>query len=91
MTLGDGVMGPFWKWPYNPVPGVIQTPHDASVKATFDTLQIIDDIAVPYGKWGTAPYLEPITQDYKQFGPGGATQVITHLKIVLDDIVKLPK
>lgn len=72
-------------------PGALQTPHDASVKATFDTLQIIDDIAVPYGKWGTAPYLEPITQDYKQFGPGGATQVITHLKIVLDDIVKLPK
>ncbi|MCR4830992.1 MAG: hypothetical protein K5883_06005 [Pseudobutyrivibrio sp.] len=72
-------------------PGALQTPHDASVKATFDTLQIIDDIAVPYGRWGAAPYLEPITQDYKQFGPGGATQVITHLKIVLDDIVKLPK
>ena len=72
-------------------PGALQVPHDASVKVSFDTLQIIDDIEIPYGNWGKAPYLEPITQDFPQFGEGGATQVITYSEIKIDTITKLPK
>lgn len=71
-------------------PGALQVPHDASVKVGFDTMQIIDDISTPYGNWGKASYLEPITQDFPQFGPGGATQVITHSKIKIDFIIQLP-
>ena len=72
-------------------PGALQVPHDASVKVSFDTLQIIDDISVPYGNWGKASYLEPITIDFPQFGSGGATQVITHSQITIKSITKLPK
>ncbi len=70
-------------------PGALQVPHDASVKVSFDTLQIIDDISVSYGNWGKASYLEPITIDFPQFGSGGATQVITHSKITIKSITKL--
>ena len=72
-------------------PCALQVPHDASIKASFETMQIIDDISVPYGKWGKAKYLEPITQDFPEFGLGGATQVITHSEIKIDTITKLPK
>lgn len=72
-------------------PSALQVPHDASVKVSFDTLQIIDDISVPYGNWGKASYLEPITTDFPQFGSGGATQVITHSRIKIKSITKLPK
>ena len=72
-------------------PGALQVPHDASVKVSFDTLQIIDDIEVPHGDWGKASYLEPITQDFPEFGAGGATQVITHSEIKIDNITSLPK
>ena len=72
-------------------PSALQVPHDASVKVSFDTLQIIDDINVPYGKWGKASYLEPITKDFPEFGSGGATQVITHSGIKIKSITKLPK
>ena len=72
-------------------PNALQVPHDASIKVSFDTLQIIDDISVPYGNWGRASYLEPITKDFPQFGGGGATQVITHSSINIDSITKLPK
>ena len=43
-----------------PTPGRLQVPHDASIRGSFDTLQIIDDIRVPNGKWGQASWLEPI-------------------------------
>ena len=72
-------------------PGALQVPHDASVKVSFDTLQIIDDIEVPHGDWGRASYLEPITRDFPEFGAGGATQVITHSEISIDAITNLPK
>ena len=71
-------------------PGALQVPHDASIKVSFDTLQIIDDISVPFGNWGKASYLEPITNDFPQFGNGGATQAITHSHIIIDSITKLP-
>lgn len=72
-------------------PGALQVPHDASVKVSFNTLQIIDDISVPYGNWGKASYLEPITTDFPQFGSGGATKVITHSPINIDNITRLPR
>jgi len=72
-------------------PSALQVPHDASIKASFDTMQIIDDINIPYGNWGKASYLEPITKDFPQFGTGGATQVITNSNIKINAITKLPK
>jgi hypothetical protein len=74
-----------------PSPGVLQVPHDASIVGTFNTLQIIDDITVPYGQRGSAPWLEPLTIDYPQYGPGGATQAVTNKPIVLDSLENLDK
>lgn len=34
--------------------GKLQVPHDASIRGSFDTLQIIDDVRIPNGKWGEA-------------------------------------
>lgn len=72
-------------------PGALQVPHDASIKVSFDTLRLVDDINIPYGNWGQATYLESITSDFPQFGSGGATQVITHSQIKIDSITQLPK
>ncbi|BDU51683.1 RHS repeat domain-containing protein [Haliovirga abyssi] len=69
-----------------PSPGKLQVPHDASIRASFDTLQLLDDIRIPYGKWNTTNYLEPLTKDFPKFGEGGATQAITNMSIHLDDI-----
>ena len=30
-----------------PSPGKLQVPHDASVRASFDTLPLIDDLRIP--------------------------------------------
>ncbi|MFK3799587.1 hypothetical protein [Pseudomonas sp. NPDC088444] len=54
--------------------GKLQVPHDAAIKIEFDTKQILDDVKIPNGQWGKADYLEPITTDFPQFGPGGATR-----------------
>ncbi len=35
-----------------PKPGKLQVPHDASVRGSFNTFQIIDDVHIPHGKWG---------------------------------------
>ncbi len=69
-----------------PAPGRLQVPHDASIRGSFDTLQIIDDIRVPNGKWGQASWLEPITKDFPKYGSGGATQAITYQKIKLNEL-----
>ena len=61
--------------------GKLQIPYRPEHRISFDTLNIIDDINIPKGKWGTASYLEPITKDYRNFGPGGATQMITHSEV----------
>ena len=93
MTIPANVNGTYFSFNNYSIanPGALQVPHDASVKVSFDTLQIIDDINIPFGNWGKAPYLELITKDFPQFGSGGATQVITHSKIEIDSITKLPK
>lgn len=72
-----------------PTSGKLQVPHDASIRGSFDTLQIIDDIRIPNGNWGKANYLEPLTKDFPEYGPGGATQAVTNLQIKLDSIKKL--
>jgi hypothetical protein len=72
-----------------PQPRKLQVPHDASVRTSFDTLQLMDDLSVPKGLWGKADWLEPIVKDFPQFGEGGATQAITHLEIIIDEIKKL--
>ena len=54
-------------------------------------MQIVDDVRVPYGKWGTAEHLEPIVKDYPQLGQGGATQVTTTSAITVDEIKDLLK
>jgi len=69
--------------------GKLQVPHDAAIRVEFDTLQIIDDVRVPHGQWGTASHLEPLTVDFARFGPGGATQAITNLPIQASEIVDL--
>jgi hypothetical protein len=72
-------------------PSKLQVPHDASVRGSFDTMQVIDDVRIPKGNWGKADYLEPLTKDFPEFGSGGATQAITNKSIILDDLVKIPK
>ena len=74
-----------------PTPGRLQVPHDASIRGSFDTLQIIDDIRVPNGKWGQASWLEPITKDFPKYGSGGATQALTYQKIKLNSIKDLSR
>ena len=61
--------------------GKLQIPYRPDYRVSFDTLDIIDDISIPKGKWGTADYLEPITKDYRDFGPGGVTQAVTYSRI----------
>ncbi|WMJ23165.1 hypothetical protein RBG61_00475 [Paludicola sp. MB14-C6] len=74
-----------------PNPGRLQVPHDASIRGSFGTLQIIDDIRIPNGNWGKAKWLEPVTKDIIKYGPGGATQAITNQKIKLDSLTDLLK
>jgi hypothetical protein len=63
----------------------IQLSHSYPSYTQFfsDTLQIFDDIRIPYGKHGDANYLEPLTKDYSPFGIGGATQAVTNKAIAL--------
>ena len=70
---------------------MLQVPHDASIRGSFDTLQIIDDIRIPKGVWGKASWLEPITKSYPEYGAGGATQAVTNQKIKLDSLIDLLK
>lgn len=74
-----------------PTPGRLQVPHDAAIRGSLDTLQIIDDIRVPNGKWGQASWLEPITKDFPKYGPGGATQALTYQKIKLNSLKDLSR
>jgi hypothetical protein len=44
---------------------------------------------VPYGNWGKATYLEPLTKDFPQYGIGGATQVLINGDITVSEIWRL--
>lgn len=67
--------------------GKLQVPHDAAIKIEFDTKQILGDVQIPKGQWGKADYPEPITNDFPQFGPGGATQAVTTKPIFVNKII----
>jgi len=54
----------------------LQIPYRPDYRVSGDTLDVIDDISIPKGDWGRASYLEPLTKDFKKFGPGNATQII---------------
>ena len=62
--------------------GFLQLPFTPSQFATFDTLQIIDDLSIPGENWNMSPIPEPITTSFPKFGPGGATQAITKTPIL---------
>lgn len=62
----------------------LQIPYRPDYRVSGNTLDIIDQIEIPKGKWGTADYLEPLTKDYKLYGPGKATQVIVSGPIPVD-------
>ena len=61
---------------------VLQIPYTPSHFATFDTLQIIDDLHIPGGEWGASSIPEPITTSFPEFGKGGATQATTGTPIL---------
>jgi hypothetical protein len=69
--------------------GKLQVPpsNNAFIRVEFGTGQILDDISIPKGEWGKSNSLEPITQDFPQFGSGGATQATTSKPIVIDKII----
>jgi hypothetical protein len=80
----------FEKFDYaNEAADKLQVPHDAGIRIEFDTKQIIDEIEIPKGKWGTADYYEPITKDFPEFGKGNTTQAITKSPIKADRIEDL--
>jgi hypothetical protein len=62
--------------------GVLQLKNQPSHYATFDTLQIIDDLSIPGGQWGASPIPEPITSTFPGYGIGGATQATTKTPIL---------
>ncbi len=70
---------------------LLQLPRAPTHVVKFDTLQIIDDIQIPNGKWGTNGISEPITSTFPEWGSGGATQAITKSVININptDIIKL--
>ena len=43
------------------------------------------------GSYGKGELLEPITKDFPQFGPGGATQAVTLSPIELLELIDLLK
>ncbi len=63
--------------------------NDGAIRVDFDTRQILEDVKIPRGKWGTADYLEPLTKDNPQWGQGGGTQAITTQPIQVTRIVDL--
>ncbi len=62
----------------------MQLPRAPTHAVEFDTLQLIDDIKTPTGKWNTNGIPEPITETFPEWGSGGATQAITNKLIKVD-------
>jgi len=62
----------------------LQIPYRPDYRVSGNSLDIIDKMKIPNGKWGTADYPEPLTKDYKIYGPGKATQVIVDGPIPVD-------
>ena len=54
--------------------GKLQTPYRPDYSVSGNTLDIIDNLSIPKGQWGQASHLEPLTKDFKNFGPGKVHQ-----------------
>jgi hypothetical protein len=62
----------------------LQIPYRPDYRVSGDTLDVIENIKVPKGDWGRADYLEPVTKDFKKFGPGDVTQATIAGKVPVD-------
>ncbi|MCX5781292.1 MAG: hypothetical protein NT145_01100 [Elusimicrobia bacterium] len=55
-------------------------------------MQVVDDLRIPNGKWGTADHLEPLVKDMTNWGgKGEGTQAVTNQRIVIDEIKNINK
>lgn len=63
--------------------------NNCQTRSSFDSLQIIDDIRVPYSYGNVGPDLEPITKCYPEFGKGGVPQYIVNKEVYFDSVTKL--
>jgi len=59
----------------------LQLKYPPSMFASFDTLQLMDDLTIPGGRWGASSIPEPFTSTFPEFGSGGATQAVTNTPI----------
>lgn len=71
------------------VQNLLQLPKKPSHAVQFDTLQLVDDLSIPTGKWNTTNTPEPITNTFSKWGKGGGTQAITNEPINVDDFWRL--
>ena len=52
------------------VQDLLQLPQTPTHGVSFDTLQLIPDLAIPGGRWNTLPTPEPFTSTYPEWGGG---------------------
>lgn len=71
------------------VQSLLQLPKTPSHAVQFDTLQLLDDLSIPTGKWNTTNVPEPITTTFPKWGKGGGTQAITNQPISINDLWRL--
>jgi hypothetical protein len=70
---------------------VLQLKYEPSHYATFDTLQMANDLKIPGGRWNTSPLPEPIASTFPEFGSGGASQAITTTPIQNYNLIPFKK
>lgn len=68
---------------------LLQLPREPTHAATFDTLQLLDDLRIPTGRWNTLEVPEPVTRTFPEWGSGGGSQSITNSVIRIDRINEL--
>jgi RHS repeat-associated protein len=61
-----------------------QIPYRPDYRISGYTIDVLDNMKIPKGQWGVADYLEPITKDFRKFGPGKATQIIIEGPVPVD-------
>ncbi len=66
------------------VKSVLQLPRTPSHVASFDTLQLVDDIRIPTEYHGEGLFPEPLTISYPGLGVGQASQAVTMRPIKLN-------
>ncbi len=69
---------------------VINWKNDCCVRSSFDTIQVIDDIRVPYaGGDKLGPLKEPLTLFYPEFGTGNVPQYKIDNAVNLNEITTI--